>query len=121
MGTDHDYCPICGEKYIRTCKCPLSERDCPNGHRWHRCLVHKKTVIGEPDSRFKTDTMACRCKEGPLLRCADCDHYFMASDGKTKVRDEPPFIELSCPKCNSFALIREVLKYENGRTQDEDP
>ena len=31
-----DHCPECGELATIACKCPLNDRQCPNGHKWRR-------------------------------------------------------------------------------------
>jgi len=57
---DYDFCPTCGEHYTRTCKCMKSDRTCPNGHHWHMCLKHNKTVIGKSD--HSKPMMDCSCE-----------------------------------------------------------
>lgn len=52
-------CPICGERYKIQCRCLRSDRKCPNGHEWHRCLVHGKTVMGPSD--HSGNTVRCTC------------------------------------------------------------
>lgn len=52
-------CPVCHEPPEITCKCPLSDSQCKNGHDWHYCLVHDKVVLGKSD--HSKDTMSCHC------------------------------------------------------------
>lgn len=42
-------CPICEQPGRTTCRCPRGDTECENGHRWHRCEVHRRVVIGESD------------------------------------------------------------------------
>lgn len=56
-------CPVCKEPAVITCKCPIGDSECKNGHEWHRCLVHKKIVQGPSD--HSKDTMACHCQDTP--------------------------------------------------------
>ena len=39
-------CPACGGEAVATCKCPRNDTWCEQGHQWHRCPVHNKTVMG---------------------------------------------------------------------------
>lgn len=55
-----DNCPVCGEKFVVTCKCPKRDSACKNGHHWHICLEHKKIVLGESD--HSRPTLECSCK-----------------------------------------------------------
>ena len=57
-----DLCPVCGEKYVRRCKCPRSDSECSNGHSWHRCVKHGRIVMGRSDHGLPAD--ACTCKKG---------------------------------------------------------
>lgn len=60
----YDFCPTCGVKFSGQCRCFRSDRFCPNGHHWHRCPVHKTTVVGESD-HSKPDTH-CTCGNSGL-------------------------------------------------------
>jgi hypothetical protein len=46
-------CPICGENFISQCRCMISHRICPNGHKWHLEGKHRKEFI-EADGRWHT-------------------------------------------------------------------
>lgn len=59
MENDHRICPVCGEKSIGGCRCPLSDQTCSNGHHWYRCPIHGITLIGESD--HSGNTMRCQC------------------------------------------------------------
>ena len=54
-----DKCPLCAEEVPFGCKCPRGDRRCSKGHEWHRCVVHKRVVVGPSD--HSTDTMTCTC------------------------------------------------------------
>ena len=54
-----DKCPICGEKIVASCKCFRHDCQCINGHWWHTCLVHKKTVLGPSDHSKASDVCTC--------------------------------------------------------------
>lgn len=60
-----DFCPVCGEKFTIQCKCPLSERTCPNKHTWFKCLKHKEIIVGKAD--HSKDIMDCRCEDGIII------------------------------------------------------
>lgn len=53
------FCPICGEKYQASARCPRSERYCKNGHTWHICTVHKKIVIGHSNNTIPMFDCSC--------------------------------------------------------------
>ena len=56
---EYDHCPTCGEMFVTSCRCRRSDRSCKNGHYWHTCVPHQKTVIGQSDHSI--DTNACTC------------------------------------------------------------
>jgi hypothetical protein len=56
-------CPICNERYVAQCKCPLGERSCVNSHYWYTCLVHNIVVIGK--SNHNISTTDCHCNDYP--------------------------------------------------------
>jgi len=55
-------CPVCHEPAVVTCRCPLSDSKCKNGHEWHWCPVHRVVVMGASD--HTGDTFRCRCGRG---------------------------------------------------------
>ena len=57
---NYDNCPICGERFVIRCKCFKADSRCKNGHKWHRCLLHDKTVIGKESDHSK-DINSCSC------------------------------------------------------------
>ncbi len=58
---DINHCPVCGEKWVSQCKCPLSEHTCKNGHHWFRCPLHHTIVLGEADHSLGLNE--CQCHE----------------------------------------------------------
>jgi hypothetical protein len=56
-------CPVCHEPAVMTCRCPLGDSSCKNGHQWHRCPVHGVVLLGSAD--HSGDTFKCRCPGGP--------------------------------------------------------
>lgn len=54
-------CPVCGSPAIVSCRCPKSNSECKNGHKWHYCLAHNpiKVVLGASD--HSKATLACSC------------------------------------------------------------
>lgn len=59
---NNEICPICGEKYVMRCKCPLGCMVCNSGHEWHTCILHNVIVMGKADHSLATNK--CRCKIG---------------------------------------------------------
>ena len=57
---DLTLCPVCKQKWVSQCKCPISERTCKNGHHWYQCPVHHKVIIGQSDHGL--DSLECHCK-----------------------------------------------------------
>ena len=55
-------CPTCHEPAVVTCRCPLGDSECKNGHHWHRCPVHGVVLLGAAD--HGGDTVRCRCPGG---------------------------------------------------------
>lgn len=55
-------CPVCSETFFKTCKCPLGDRECERGHKWHTCIVHDTIVMGEADHMLPLNS--CRCRIG---------------------------------------------------------
>lgn len=60
-----DFCPTCGEQYISSCRCPKSDRFCPQGHHWHKCVKHNVIVVGQSD--HSKPTFDCSCQAGGSL------------------------------------------------------
>lgn len=61
-----DKCPLCGLSYDWRCRCMKGHMKCRNGHEWHQCLAHDKsmTVLGPSD--HSTPTYDCSCHGKPL-------------------------------------------------------
>ena len=55
-------CPVCGEEAEYTCKCLRGDSVCKNNHKWHRCAMHKKIVVGHSNHAIPMDV--CTCGEG---------------------------------------------------------
>ena len=55
-------CPTCLKPALLSerCRCAYYCIKCANGHEWHRCMVHKKLVVGNGHDRPKrTDRCTC--------------------------------------------------------------
>lgn len=52
-------CPTCNLPAIRRCRCLRGDCECENGHAWHTCVKHQRTVVGKADHGLKTN--ACTC------------------------------------------------------------
>lgn len=63
MKINIDHCPVCGEKFIVTCRCPKRDSKCKNGHEWHICLAHNRIVVGPSDHSRPTDECSCGKKD----------------------------------------------------------
>jgi len=55
-------CPECGGKAARRCRCFRADSTCENGHKWHRCVIHKVIVSGH--SNHGSNMLACTCGQG---------------------------------------------------------
>ena len=64
--TSMNECPVCGKEAELHCKCPLGDSICPEGHEWHRCLLHDKVLIGPSD--HSKGTMDCHCEDKPTCK-----------------------------------------------------
>jgi hypothetical protein len=53
-------CPICGEEAVSRCKCFRSDSVCKNGHKWHKCSIHKNVVIGFSDHSLPITKCTCK-------------------------------------------------------------
>ena len=42
-----DNCPVCDEKAIAACRCPLNDRKCPNDHWWRRDKNNEAILLTE--------------------------------------------------------------------------
>lgn len=61
MSDKNDLCPVCLQEAVVTCRCPLQDSQCANGHEWHRCLVHDRIVLGPSD--HAKDIRDCQCAD----------------------------------------------------------
>jgi hypothetical protein len=59
--SDYEKCPYCGAEVFVRCRCPRADSLCTNGHEWHTCLAHDRTVAGPAD--HAADTFVCSCPE----------------------------------------------------------
>jgi hypothetical protein len=57
---DQDVCPTCGMNYAMRCRCRLADMCCDNGHDWHNCAVHGKTL---GTGHGVTRASGCTCPE----------------------------------------------------------
>jgi hypothetical protein len=80
-------CPVCNKPSVSSCRCFRHDSTCRNGHEWHTCTVHHKTVMGHSDHGL--DIMACTCACGkqsnPAKRVRQVGeetfYWFDAEDG----------------------------------------
>ena len=58
---DHDFCPVCGERFKSQCRCMRGDRVCSNGHRWHLCPVHGSVETPKGVDTHKAAHDECVC------------------------------------------------------------
>lgn len=56
-------CPVCHEPAVRSCRCPVGDSECKNGHRWYHCPVHGKVFQGA--GNHGSNSLGCQCPGGP--------------------------------------------------------
>jgi hypothetical protein len=70
---NHDLCPVCKERFVTQCRCMLSDRTCPNKHKWHRCKVHG-SVLGGGHGVTATEDR-CTCEPQPQNKLLNSPIY----------------------------------------------
>jgi hypothetical protein len=89
-------CPVCKDRAVAFCKCPLGDKVCPKGHEWHYCGRCHKVVVGKSDHGVPKDADVNLCdgcvaernrrdarrdgdlKREPAFKCQNCgaeEHY----------------------------------------------
>jgi len=64
-------CPICDQKPVINCKCPMFDARCQNGHEWHTCQVHFVIV---PKAGLHGFT-GCSCPVTPEIQKTYDEHW----------------------------------------------
>lgn len=54
-----DECPVCKEKAVLWCRCPVRHSECKNGHEWHYCYACDRIVTGP--AAHTTNSINCNC------------------------------------------------------------
>jgi hypothetical protein len=54
-------CPVCKDRAVAFCKCPLGDKVCPKGHEWHYCGRCHKVVVGKSDHGVPKDADVNLC------------------------------------------------------------
>ena len=61
-------CPVCGEPTIGSCRCPRSDSECKNGHKWHTCIKHHTKVLGHSDHSIPGTGCTCLTSSLQVLK-----------------------------------------------------
>jgi hypothetical protein len=58
-----DGCPVCHEPAVKSCRCPVGDSECKNGHKWYHCPVHGTVFQGS--GNHGSGSLGCQCPGGP--------------------------------------------------------
>jgi len=71
-NTNRDYCPVCKEKYIGSCRCMQNDRHCRNGHIWLICIKHNQKLytLNKDINTHNTNELgvSCLCEHKDFIK-----------------------------------------------------
>jgi hypothetical protein len=73
-------CPTCEKEPVRTCQCEKKDSVCPDGHKWHHCVMHGAVVEAAADHTQSHGRCSCETKDPQPIKKDGTMQGFMMLD-----------------------------------------
>lgn len=74
-------CPICKKEAVRSCNCKKQDSVCPDGHKWHYCVMHGAIVEAAADHTQSCGRCSCDTKDPKPMGNGTMQGFMMLPPG----------------------------------------